>query len=170
MKLTHFNSEYIRLKTPEEFHALAKPYIEEAVQGMDTALIASLLQQRCEKLSDIPGQLGFLKALSDYDTELFVNKKSKTDRAVSLEMLRAAIPAVEAIDPWDQEHVHDALIGLAEKLEVKNAKLLWPVRIALSGQAVTPGGAVEICCLLGKAESLRRMEAAAERLAAEVAG
>ena len=170
VKLTHFNSEYIRLKTPEEFHALAKPYIEEAVQGMDTALIASLLQQRCEKLSDIPGQLGFLKALPDYDTELFVNKKSKTDRAVSLEMLRAAIPAVEAIDPWDQEHVHAALIGLAEKLEVKNAKLLWPVRIALSGQAVTPGGAVEICCLLGKAESLRRMEAAAERLAAEVAG
>ncbi len=168
VKLAYFNSAYIRMKTPEEFHALAKPYIEEAVQGMDTALIASLLQQRCEKLSDIPGQLGFLKTLPDFDTELFVNKKSKTDRAVSLEMLRAAIPAVQAIDPWDQERVHAALIGLAERLEVKNAKLLWPVRIALSGQAVTPGGAVEICCLLGKEESLRRMKAAEDRLAAEV--
>ena len=168
VKLTHFNSEYIRGKSPEEFCALAAPYIEEAAPGMDTALIASLLQQRCEKLSDIPGQLGFLKTLPDYDTELYVNKKSKTDRAVSLEMLRAAIPAVEAIEPWDQARVHDALIGLAEKLEVKNAKLLWPVRIALSGQAVTPGGAVEICCLLGKEEALRRLRLAAERLEAEV--
>ena len=168
VKLTHFNSEYIRMKTPEEFAALARPYIEKAVTGMDTALIASLLQQRCEKLSDIPGQLDFLAALPDYDTELYVNKKSKTDRAVSLEMLRAAIPAVEAVEPWDQNHVHDALIGLAEKLEVKNAKLLWPVRIALSGKAVTPGGAVEICCLLGKAEALRRLRLAEERLAAEV--
>ena len=83
-------------------------------------------------------------------------------------MLRAAIPAVAAIDPWDQDRVHDALIGLAEKLEVKNAKLLWPVRIALSGQAVTPGGAVEICCLLGKEEALRRMEKAEARLKTEV--
>jgi glutamyl-tRNA synthetase len=168
VKLTHFNSEYIRGKSPEEFCALAAPYIEEAAPGMDTALIASLLQQRCEKLSDIPGQLGFLKTLPDYDTELYVNKKSKTDRAVSLEMLRAAIPTVEAVEPWDQARVHDALIGLAEKLEVKNAKLLWPVRIALSGQAVTPGGAVEICCLLGKEEALRRLRLAAERLKAEV--
>ncbi len=170
VKLTYFNSAYLRSMSPEEFHAAAKPYIEQAVAGMDTALIASLLQQRCEKLSDIPGQLGFLKALPDYDLELFVNKKSKTDKAVSLEMLRAAIPAVAAVDPWDQDHVHDVLIGLAEKLEVKNARLLWPVRIALSGQAVTPGGAVEICCLLGKEESLRRMEAAEARLAAEVVG
>ncbi len=168
VKLTHFNSEYIRMKTPAEFEALARPYIEEAVTGMDTALIASLLQQRCEKLSDIPGQLGFLKTLPDYDTELYVNKKSKTDRAVSLEMLRAALPVVEAIDPWDQESVHGALIGLAEKLEVKNAKLLWPVRIALSGQAVTPGGAVEICCLLGKKEALRRLKLGIDRLAGEV--
>ena len=62
--------------------------------------------------------------------------------------------------------MHDALIGLAEKLEVKNAKLLWPVRIALSGQAVTPGGAVEICCLLGREEALRRLNLGLARLQA----
>ncbi len=167
VKLTYFNSAWLRNMTPEAFHAAAKPYIEEAAAGMDTALIASLLQQRCERLSDIPGQLGFLKALPDYDTELYVNKKSKTDRAVSLEMLRAALPVVEGIAPWDRESVHDALMGLAEKLEVKNAKLLWPVRIALSGQAVTPGGAVEICCLLGKEEALRRLKLGIGRLAEE---
>lgn len=158
VKLTYFNSAYLRQKTPEEFHALARPYIEQAVTGMDTALIASLLQQRCEKLSDIPGQLTFLHTLPDYDTALYVNKKSKTDVPVSIQMLEAALPVVRALEPWNAETVHDALIGLAEKLEVKNARLLWPVRIALSGQAVTPGGAVEICCLLGREEAVRRME------------
>jgi glutamyl-tRNA synthetase len=152
--------------SPEDFHAAAKPYIQQAAAGMDTALIASLLQQRCEKLSDIPGQLGFLKELPEYELELFVNKKSKSDAASSIEMLEAAIPRVEQLSPWTKEGVHDGLMGLAEELGVKNAKLLWPVRIALSGQTVTPGGAVEICCLLGREEALRRLRLGLARLKA----
>ncbi len=158
VKLTYFNSAYLRNMTPEAFHEAARPYILQAAEGMDTALIASLLQQRCEKLSDIPGQLGFLKQLPEYGTELFINKKSKSDPESSVEMLRAAIPCVEKLEPWTKDGVHDALIALAETLGVKNAKLLWPVRIALSGQAVTPGGAVEICCLLGREEAVRRLK------------
>ncbi len=170
VKLTYFNSAYLRNMTPEEFECAAKPYIEEAVTGMDTALIASLLQQRCEKLSDIPGQLGFLKALPEYGLELYTNKKSKTDPASSVEMLEAAIPRIEKLEPWTKDGVHDGLISLAEELGVKNAKLLWPVRIALSGQAVTPGGAVEICCLLGREESLRRLRLGLDRLRADLEG
>ena len=164
VKLTYFNSAYLRSMSPEDFHAAAKPYIEQAVTGMDTALIASLLQQRCEKLSDIPGQLGFLKELPEYGLDLFVNKKSKSDAASSIDMLEAAIPRVEQLAPWTKDGVHDGLMSLAEELGVKNAKLLWPVRIALSGQAVTPGGAVEICCLLGKEEALRRLRLGLARL------
>lgn len=167
VKLTYFNSEYLRAMTPEQFHAAAKPYIEQAVTGMDTALIASLLQQRCERLADIPGQLGFLRELPDYDAALYTNKKAKTDPASALEMLQAALPAVERLPAWNAEAVHDGLIGLAETLGVKNAKLLWPVRIALSGQAVTPGGAVEICCLLGREESARRLRLGIDLLLAE---
>ena len=166
VKLTYFNSAYLRGMSPEDFHAAAKPYIQQAAAGMDTALIASLLQQRCEKLSDIPGQLGFLKELPEYETELFNNKKSKSDAASSIEMLEAAIPRVEQLSPWTKDGVHDGLMGLAEELGVKNAKLLWPVRIALSGQTVTPGGAVEICCLLGREEALRRLRLGLARLKA----
>lgn len=168
-KLAWLNSEYIRSMTPEAFHAAALKYIEEAAPGMDSVLIASLLRNRCEKLTDIGGQIDFLAALGEYDTELYVNKKSKSDRASSIEMLAAAIETVGGISPWNNETVHDALIGLAEKLEVKNAKLLWPVRIAMSGRAVTPGGAVEICCLLGKEEALRRMKLGLKRLEDEAA-
>ena len=167
VKLTYFNSTYLRSMSPENFHAAARPYIEQAVQGMDTALIASLLQQRCEKLSDIPGQLGFLRELPEYGPDLFTNKKSKSDPASSVEMLKAAVRRIGQLSPWTRDAVHDGLMSLAEELGVKNAKLLWPVRIALSGQAVTPGGAVEICCLLGREESLRRMRLGLEKLGAE---
>ncbi|MGI5935200.1 MAG: glutamate--tRNA ligase [Oscillospiraceae bacterium] len=158
-KLTYFNSEYIRAMPAEKFADLAEPYIRQAVKnpGISARDIAALLQPRCEKLTDIPEKLDFFDKLSEYDSALYVHKKSKTDEAISLEMLKAALPALEALDDWSQESIHDALTGLAANLGVKNATLMWPVRIAVSGKAVTPGGAVEICWILGKAESLRRI-------------
>ena len=105
-------------------------------------------------------------ALPDYDTALFTNKKSKTDSEVSKRMLEAAVPALEALADWTQDSVHDCLIGLAERLGVKNATLMWPVRIAAAGRQVTPGGAVEICHILGKEETLRRLRSGLEKLSA----
>ena len=165
-KLTHFNSEYIRALSPEAFAALAEPYIRQTVRNpsIDPASIAALLQQRTEVLTDIPGKLGFFDALPDYDPELYVNKKSKTDKTISLEMLEKALPTLEVLPIWDDEPIHDGLIGLAERLGVKNATLLWPVRIAVTGTAVTPGGAVEICRILGREETLRRIQDGISRL------
>ena len=74
------------------------------------------------------------------------------------------LPVFEAITDWSDEHILAAMTGLAESMEVKNAKVMWPVRIAVAGKAVTPGGAVEICRILGKAETLRRMNIAVEKL------
>ena len=79
-------------------------------------------------------------------------------------MLEAAIPALEAIFDWTVDAIHDTLIDLAAKLEVKNATLMWPVRIAAAGKLVTPGGAVEICHLLGKDETLRRLRLGLDKL------
>ena len=165
-KLTHFNSEYIRALSPEAFAALAEPYIRKAVRNpaIDPAAIAALLQQRTEVLTDIPGKLEFFDSLPDYDTELYTNKKSKTDKSISLDMLQKALPMLEALPVWDDEHIHDGLIGLGERLGVKNATLMWPVRIAVTGTAVTPGGAVEICRILGREETLRRMQDGISRL------
>ena len=79
-------------------------------------------------------------------------------------MLEAAVPVLEALPDWTQEAIHDALIGLAVKLEVKNATLMWPVRIAAAGKQVTPGGAVEICQILGRDETVRRLKLGLARL------
>ncbi len=165
-KLTYFNASYLRAMSPEDFARAAEPYIRRAVQNpaVDTAEIAALLQARCEKLSDIPEKVDFFDALPDYDTALFTNKKSKTNPDVSKTMLEAAIPALEAVHDWTLDAIHDTLFPLAGALGVKNATLLWPVRIAVSGRAVTPGGAVELCHILGKEETLRRLKAGLARL------
>ena len=167
-KLTYFNATYLRALAPEEFAKVAEPYIRQSVKNpaIDVAAIAALLQARCEKLTDIPEKVDFFDALPDYDVEFFTNKKSKTNAEVSLAMLEKAIPALEAISDWTQDAVHDTLIDLAASLEVKNATLMWPVRIAVAGKLVTPGGAVELCHILGKDETLRRLKLGMEKLRA----
>ena len=88
----------------------------------------------------------------------------KTDEQNSLEALKATLPVLEAISNWTYDAIHDALVNLAEKLELKNGRIMWPVRTALSGKAVTPGGAVELCHILGKEETLHRLEKGIEQL------
>jgi len=158
-KLDYFNATYLRALPPADFARVAEPYIRQAVRNpaLNAAEIAALLQARCEKLTEIPEKVDFFDTLPDYDVEFYVNKKSKTDRAVSGTMLAAALPVLESLPEWTSEAIHDALIALAERLGVKNATLMWPVRIAVAGKLVTPGGAVEICHILGWDETLRRL-------------
>ena len=156
----------VRVQTAIAMNQIAEPYIRQSVKNsaIDIAAVAALLQARCEKLTEIPEKVDFLDALPEYDVSFFTNKKSKTDSAISLNMLREAIPALEGISIWSQEAVHDTLIALAERLGVKNATLMWPVRIAVAGKLVTPGGAVELCHILGRDETLRRLRFGMKKL------
>ena len=165
-KLNYFNAAYLRGLSPEDFAREAQPWIRQAVknEAYDAAAIAALLQARCDKLSDIPEKVDFFDALPDYGPELFTNKKSKTDAQVSLRMLQETVPVLEGLAQWSQDAIHGALVALAERLEVKNATLMWPLRIAAAGKAVTPGGAVELCRILGKDETLRRVALGMEKL------
>jgi len=168
-KLNHFNSEYIRQMTPEEFTKIAKPYIRSAInnQSISVDAVARILQARCEKLTDIPEKIDFFDKLPDYDTELYEHKKSKTDRTISRDMLVAAKTALEGLPEWKSETIHDLLVALASWLCVKNATLMWPVRIAAAGKSVTPGGAIEIISILGRDETLRRIDKGIEKLGNE---
>ena len=159
-KLTHFNALYLRAMAPEAFATVAEPYIRSVVKDktLSVPAIAGLLQARCERLTDIPEKVDFFQKLPEYGLDLFTNKKSKTNPEVCKAMLEAAIPLLEGLADWSQEAIHDGLIALAEQLGVKNATLMWPVRIAAAGKAVTPGGAVEICQILGRDETIRRLK------------
>ena len=165
-KLRYFNAEYIRRMSAEDFAKVAEPWIRKAVknEAIDAAAIAALLQQRTEVLTEIPEKLDFFDALPEYGTELFVHKKSKSDEASSKAVLETVLPRFEALETWDDEHILDCMVKLAEEQGVKNAKVMWPVRIAAAGKSVTPGGAVEICRILGKDETLRRLRIGLEKL------
>ena len=165
-KLNYFNAHYLREMSAEGFYTVAEPYLKEAVKtpGIDLKLIAPLVQGRCDTLCDIAPQVDFFDVLPEYSNELYCHKKMKTDEQNSLEALRVTLPVLEELADWTYDSIHDALVGLAEKLELKNGRIMWPVRTALSGKAVTPGGAVELCQILGKDETLRRMEKGIQQL------
>ena len=171
-KLTYFNASYIRAMTPEAFAAAAEPYIRQVVPELDAAEIAALLQQRTEVLTDIPEKIDFFAALPDYGEELYTNKKNKLTPELSRAILEREQTLLSALEDWSLVAIHDALYGLAEQMaEAEGAKInkmvgkvMWPVRIAAAGKAVTPGGAVEICHILGRAETLRRIAVGLEKL------
>lgn len=165
-KLNYFNSVYLKGLTPEEFFRLAEPHLKDAVKtpGIDLSLIAPLVQSRCDTLLDIAPLVDFIDTLPEYSNALYVHKKMKTDEANSLEALKEALPVLESLENWSFEGIHDALIGLAARLELKNGRIMWPVRVAVSGKESTPGGAVELCQILGREETVRRLRAGIEQL------
>jgi glutamyl-tRNA synthetase len=165
-KLRWFNAEYIRAMPPEKFHSLAMPYLEKSItdKSIDLAKVSKLLQKRTEVLTEIPSKVGFFNSLEDYDLNIYIHKKMKTTLEISLESLKAALPVLEELEPWNEESIHSSLLSLVESMGIKNGQMLWPVRTALSGWQVTPGGAIEIADILGKEESLRRIRIGIERL------
>ena len=158
-KLEWFNGEYIKAMSAEQFAEVAEPYFKKALgdKDLDRIKLASILQQRTTKLTDIPEKIAFFAEQPEYDKELFVNKKSKTTLENVPGLLKAGIDALEALETWDHDSIHDCLIDLAANLGVKNGTAMWPVRIAASGMTVTPGGAVEILDILGREEALSRL-------------
>ena len=145
---------------------MAKPYLDKAVTSasVDKKAVAALLQPRCELLSDIPEQVDFFDRLPDYDTELYCHKKMKTNKENSLISLNAIFPALEGLSDWTQDALHAALFAIIEQMGVKNGVVLWPLRVAVSGKAFTPGGGIELALLLGKEETLARVKRGIELL------
>ena len=166
VKLRAMNGVYIKKMSDEDFAKAAEPYIRQTVkrEDADIAFIASLLKPRTELFTEIPEQVDFIDELPDYDTSLYCHKKMKTNEENSLESLKEILPVLQGLDEWTEDSIHEALFSLIEKLGVKNGIVLWPLRVALSGKSFTPGGGIEICKILGKEESLRRIEAGIEKL------
>ncbi|HTY08105.1 MAG TPA: glutamate--tRNA ligase [Candidatus Edwardsbacteria bacterium] len=165
-KLKWMNGEYVRKLNVDSFNELARPYIKQAIKRNDIDLrkVAALVQQRTLILSDIPARIDFIDALPDYDRGLFVNKKAKTDLVNSREFLKICREELEKVGTWDHEAIQKALFAVIEGKSVKANTFLTPLRIALSGREVTPGGATELAEILGKQETLARIQRGIGRL------
>ena len=161
LKLRAINAEYIRRLTPEEFRKMADPWIDQAVhRPIDRDLLCANLQPRCEVLGEIPEQLDFFDAVLPYGPELYANKKQKTTPETAKTALEALKPVLEGLDLWNKDAIFEACKTLAEQMEVKNGWLLYPLGIALSGKQRTPGGGTDLAAMLGKEETLARLDAA----------
>ena len=165
-KLRYINGEYIRALSAEEFYEKALPWIRKTVKSetADLRELCTVLQTRCEALSDIPEQVDFIDAVPDYDTALYTSKKMKTTPESAKEALTAVLPILENLPEWNQTAIHEALFAEIEKLGVKNGWLLYPLRVAVSGKQFTPGGGIELAVVLGREETLSRIRAALAKL------
>ena len=168
-KLTWMNGEYIRALSPKEFLERATPHLDRVLHGKyDYAKICGLIQPRLETLCQIEEKVGFLAEMPDYSLELYCHKKMKTTPENSLPILEKAREALERQEDYSNDALYQMLMQLAAELEVKNGRVLWPIRVAITGTAVTPGGATEIAELLGKEETMRRMDVSIDKLRAEL--
>ena len=163
-KLTWLNGEHIRALTLDEFHVLAETYYPEELSGYDTYKISELLQVRTEKLTDIPDMVRFFVAVPEYDIEMYRHKKSKCDPEISLEILKAVRPLLEDLKTWDNDNLYLVLKAFGKEHGYKTGTVMWPIRTALSGVMTTPGGATALAEVLGKEESLQRIEAGIDKL------
>ena len=165
-KLNWFNAEYIRQLTPEKYLEYAAPWLEKTLDParFDFKRLGELLQPRTEVFNQLPEMVKFLAEMPEYDTELFFNKKQKSSVETAKVALEKLIPVLEGISDWTEAGIHDAVMAFVPETGMKTGQLLWPMRISISGQMSTPGGAFEIAYLLGRDETLRRMREGLARL------
>ena len=166
-KLKWMNGVYLREMEFNKYLDLVTPYIKKVVtKDYDLSQIAHILKERVTLLTEIPEMIDFIDELPEYDIDLYNNKKMKTNPEIALSSLKVARELLEGIEDWTHENVHDGLINLAQTLGIKNGQLLFPLRVALSGKAFTPGGAIELADIFKKEETLNRIDSAIAKLSA----
>jgi glutamyl-tRNA synthetase len=164
-KLKWMNGEYMKAMDFDKFYEMSEPYMKEVVsKPYDLRKIASLVKTRIEIFPDIKEHIDFFEALPEYDIEMYCHKKMKTSRESSLEVLQELLPVFEAQDDYSNDGLYQTLVSYVEKKGCKNGFAMWPLRTAVSGKQMTPGGATEIMEIIGKEESIKRIKKGIEKL------
>lgn len=171
-KLTWVNETYLRNMTLDDFHNLVSPLYKDALtRKVDEKEISMVLQPRLTRinLDEVKGFVDFINECLPFDAALYKHKKMKTNPYNSLEALKLSLPAMEAWEDYsDDDGMMHMQMDIAKEHELKNGRIMWPIRVALSNKAMTPGGSVEIAHILGKEETLKRMKQAIADLEAWV--
>lgn len=165
-KLKWMNGMYIRNMDLDTFYQHAQPYLASAIKrDVDLKEVAHVIQPRVETFADIAESIDFIDELPSYECDMYIHKKMKTTYEIALNALKYTLPVMENISDWhNQEDIHNQLLAIAKDHEMKNGQILWPIRTALSGKSFTPGGAIEIAFLLGKEESMKRIQHGIDKL------
>ncbi len=164
-KLKWMNGEYMKAMDFDRFYEMAKPYIDEVIKkDLDKKKIAEMVKTRIEIFPDIKDHIDFFEELPEYDVAMYTHKKMKTNEETSLEVLTEILPLLEEQQDYSNDALYQMLSAYVEKKGCKNGYVMWPIRTAVSGKQMTPGGATELMEILGKEESLARIRKGIEKL------
>lgn len=164
-KLKWMNGEYLKAMDPDTFYEMALPYIKEVItKDYDLKKIAGMVQSRIEIFPDIRDHIDFFEELPEYDAAMYTHKKMKTNAETSLEVLTEILPVLEAQEDYSNDALYAVLCKYVEEKGCKNGYVMWPIRTAVSGKQMTPGGATELMEVLGRAESVARIKKGIELL------
>ena len=167
-KLRWMNGEYLKKMDFDRFYEMALPHMKEVVsKDVNFEKLAAMIKTRIEIWADIKDQIDFIEQVPDYDISMYVHKKNKTNLENSLEVLREVQLLLEKQEDYSNDALFELLGQYAKDKEKKVGFVMWPIRVALSGKQMTPGGATELMEVLGKEESLARIQTAIDRLSQE---
>lgn len=165
VKLKWMNGEYIKKMDNDRYYDIALPYIKNVIKkDLDLRKILDLVKSRIEIFPDIEPLVDFFEELPEYDISMYTHKKMKTNSENSLEVLKEMLPILEEHDDYSIDSLHDLIMKYIADKGIKNGQGLWPIRTAVSGKQMTPGGAFEIMEIIGKEESISRIKIGIEKL------
>ena len=165
VKLRWMNGEYMKKMDDDKFYEMALPYLKETItKDLDFHKIAAMVKTRIEVFPDIKDHVDFFEKVPEYETSMYVHKKMKTNEETSLQVLSEVQPLLEAQEDFSNDALFEMLSAYAKEHGYKVGYVMWPIRTALSGKQMTPAGATEILEVLGKEESLVRIQAAIAKL------
>ena len=157
-KLKWMNGEYIKAMDNDKFYEIAMPYVKKAItKDLDLEKILDMVKTRIEILPEIVDMVDFFEELPEYSPEMYTHKKMKTNSENSLEVLTELLPILEKTDDYSADGLHDVVFEYIAQKGCKNGQALWPLRTAVSGKQMTPAGAFEIMEIIGKEESIARI-------------
>ena len=159
-KMKWLSGEYVKAMTPEEFKARAYEFLKtsKAYGKYDEDKLLAIAKGRVQIFSEIPEKIDFLEEFGEYDLTLFENQKQKSSAELAKEILPQIKETLSAVTEWNNSTLFSVLVELSAKLEIKKQALLWITRIAITGKEATAGGATEVADILGKEETLKRMD------------
>ncbi len=165
VKLKWMNGEYLKAMDEEEFYQRALPYIQEVItRDVDYRKIAAMVKTRIEVFPEIKDHIDFFQEVPEYDIAMYTHKKMKTNAETSLALLKEVLPLLTEQEDFSNDALFAVLSAFGKEKGYKTGFVMWPIRTALSGKQMTPGGATELMEVIGKEESLKRIQDAIEKL------
>lgn len=160
-KLEWMNGEYIRKTQNSKLRSQIMEYLKEISGGEierpteeEIEKVIPLVKERIKKLSDFIPLTDFLWEKPEYDREVFERLKIKDQKGA----LSKVLESMEKLEmPWKADEFEETFRKLAEELDLSAGQLFQLIRVAVSGQTVTPP-LFDCIKILGEQETINRIK------------